>query len=670
MGYDTFGCFRGWCTRNATCLEYVASGEPVDPADVGPLRCSRCRCLPQEHVPAIAEGYDPNSSEQLAARRRYDVRLLPPDERAAIFKGRADAAFKVRNYRTAYLEYTRAIEATPDNHLLLGNRCQTYIKVGKHEAALLDAERAVSLAPEWAKGQYRLGMCLQLNMRHDESVCAFTKACALEPQNKETQKALDTARSKAAEWHTKQEKLAKARKRTTIRQSSDQYEEAKFEAKMEAKKKGLIKDISQWGGELADTFEKDYRENLRPPAGVEFALTYKPGAEPGEEDGGGGVHSGLLLEDNVEDGDGDVGGGGLALEDNLEGGGDFQIALEENTEEAAPKDSDADSDDDGDTSATSFSDDDSEDDEAKRDAALLDDSNWVPQTDGDTRLTLPPRNYTLVHEDGRLHTKDEFEPMSFGMQRIHNDDEPEPVWVQTPTARWLQSASELTVIPWTVPRELCRGSEIKVSFARRQLHVQAVKSKEIFMAGELESTINPNTSTWTTDGTTIMITCVKENLLLWNGARGKEADSHWHRLFKHDQFVERGMIAANYFDIPEEMRRRNKMSELQRKDKEAKEKEANLCPLCDKDVRFFCECRTEDKDYERPLPQGWKDSKLGFEDNYDGYSLAEPAKLKEAPPPQPRPYQGRIAPKYGLDGTALECKDCDLPGFRMLKECD
>ena len=226
---------------------------------------------------------------------------------------------------------------------------------------------------------------------------------------------------------------------------------------------------------------------------------------------------------------------------------------------------------------------------------------------------------------------------------------------------------QLTIIPWTVPKELCRGSEIKVSFARRHIHVQAVRSKEIYMAGELEHPINPITSLWTTDGSVITITCVKENLLLYNGAKGKEADSHWHRLFTSDQFVERGMIAANYYDIPEEMRRRNKMAELKRKAKEEEEKRANECPLCGKDVRFFCECRAHDKDYERPLPQGWKDSKLGFEDSYDKYSLAEPGKLAPTPDPGPRPYQGRPGPKYGLDGRGLEAKE---PEIRMLKEIE
>ena len=37
---------------------------------------------------------------------------------------------------------------------------------------------------------------------------------------------------------------------------------------------------------------------------------------------------------------------------------------------------------------------------------MLDDSRWVPETkDGCTAVALPPRNYTLVHEDGKLHKK-------------------------------------------------------------------------------------------------------------------------------------------------------------------------------------------------------------------------------------------------------------------------
>jgi len=643
MGYDAFGLFRGWCIRASGCLEYSAQGVAQDAADANPLRCSHCRCLPQEHVPAKADGYNPNSAEHLAERRKYDVRLLPPEERATIFKARADAAFRERNYRNAYLEYTKAIEATPYNHVLLGNRCQTYLKVGKVEAALLDAERAVDLAPEWPKAHYRLGLCLQQKEQFNEAVSAFERACSLDEGNAECRKALDGARAKRLEWLDLQEQLAKARKRTTIRQAADHYEEAKFEAKRTAKAQGKIKEITEFGGELLEDFERNYKANMVPPAGVEYALTYNPSTSVEQEEG---EEARIVeLEDNVEDDDGPA--TVPMLEGNEDDEGDMLAELEDNVEEDG---SDAESDD----SSTEFSDSDDEDEQKRKMEALqLDDSRWVPETkEGSTALSLPPRNYTLVHEDGRLHTKDNFEPMSFGMQRIHNDDEPEPVWVQTKTARWLQTLLEVTIIPHTVPEELCKSSEIKVSFSRRQVHVQAIKSKQIYMAGELHRPIDPIQSTWTTDGEYITIVCQKENLCLYDGSKGIEADTHWHRLLTVDQYVERGMVAANYNDLPAHMKHRNKMAELKRKDKENKEKEANTCPLCGKDVRFFCECRTDDKDYERPLPQGWKDCQLGFSDNYDKYSLAEPSLIQERPPPQPRPYQGRVAPKYGLDGKA------------------
>ena len=71
-------------------------------------------------------------------------------------------------------------------------------------------------------------------------------------------------------------------------------------------------------------------------------------------------------------------------------------------------------------------------------------------------LSLPPRNYILVHEDGRVHARDRFEP-AWGMRRVHLEAAPEPVWVQTDAARWLQSAETLTVrsrascLAWPTP---------------------------------------------------------------------------------------------------------------------------------------------------------------------------------------------------------------------------
>ena len=144
---DAFGLFRGWCRSAPSCLEYTPTSVPTGAAEIAPLRCARCRCLPQEHVAAREEGYDPHSEEQLRERRKYDERLLEPDARAALHKERADAAFKAKNYRTAYEEYGLALAATPDVGVLLCNRALAYLRVGRADAALADAERAAEVRP-------------------------------------------------------------------------------------------------------------------------------------------------------------------------------------------------------------------------------------------------------------------------------------------------------------------------------------------------------------------------------------------------------------------------------------------------------------------------------------------------------------------------------------------
>ena len=69
--------------------------------------------------------------------------LLPPDERAARHKASADAAYCSHNFRSAYEGYTEALEATPSDAVLLANRCQAYLRVGRPALAREDAASAV-----------------------------------------------------------------------------------------------------------------------------------------------------------------------------------------------------------------------------------------------------------------------------------------------------------------------------------------------------------------------------------------------------------------------------------------------------------------------------------------------------------------------------------------------
>ena len=422
MGYDSFGLFRGWCRASPSCLEFSPSF-PLSPSSS--LLCSRCRHPAALHQPVslAPDGrYDANSPEQLELRKRFDERLLSPPERARLRKGRGDAAFRAGNFRTAYEHYTVAIEAEPSAHLF-ANRCQAYLKAGKPQLALDDARRATELAPDWAKGWYRLGVALGRLQRHAEAVGALETACEHEPGNTEAAKALQVARRDAEAADKLAADLERARKSTTRRQAYDAKSAAQFEAKERAKKTGRIKSYADWNDELTQEFEKEYEATWQPPPGVQL-LTHAPAPrddddEPRIVDVTDEVKAARAANEDAE--------GGLALEDNGDGGAPAAgaLVLEENVggEDEEDEESEEDSEDDNYVSDS----DDSDVRPAEPPSGLALAARFalampagrspaLPPHNaqdhppeqfevGTTTIMLPPRNYTLVHEDGRLHKK-------------------------------------------------------------------------------------------------------------------------------------------------------------------------------------------------------------------------------------------------------------------------
>jgi len=47
--------------------------------------------------------------------------------------------------------YSEAIDLDPENHILYSNRSAACCKANKYEEALSDAEKVISLKPDWAK---------------------------------------------------------------------------------------------------------------------------------------------------------------------------------------------------------------------------------------------------------------------------------------------------------------------------------------------------------------------------------------------------------------------------------------------------------------------------------------------------------------------------------------
>ena len=103
------------------------------------------------------------------------------DDLTAIeLRNKANKAYSERKYEEALVLYNRAFSLSPNDHLILGNRSIAHLKSGDVKSALEDAELAVSLRPDWAKGHLRRGQALKTLRRHDEAFKALFSCLVLE----------------------------------------------------------------------------------------------------------------------------------------------------------------------------------------------------------------------------------------------------------------------------------------------------------------------------------------------------------------------------------------------------------------------------------------------------------------------------------------------------------
>jgi len=103
------------------------------------------------------------------------------DDLTAIeLRNKANKAYSERKYEEALVLYNRAFSLSPNDHLILGNRSIAHLKSGDVKSALEDAELAVSLRPDWAKGHLRRGQALKTLRRHEEAFKALFSCLVLE----------------------------------------------------------------------------------------------------------------------------------------------------------------------------------------------------------------------------------------------------------------------------------------------------------------------------------------------------------------------------------------------------------------------------------------------------------------------------------------------------------
>jgi predicted RNA methylase len=75
--------------------------------------------------------------------------------------------------------YSQAIAGDETDHTLYSNRSAAHLAVGLLDAALVDAQKTVSLHPEWPKGYYRLGCALESMNEMESALAAFQRGAQL-----------------------------------------------------------------------------------------------------------------------------------------------------------------------------------------------------------------------------------------------------------------------------------------------------------------------------------------------------------------------------------------------------------------------------------------------------------------------------------------------------------
>ena len=112
-------------------------------------------------------------------------------------KAKGNEAFKAGNYQQAAVHYTEALALDDSQHALHSNRAACFLKLGRYAQAKDDAAACVKLAPDFAKGHFRLALALQALEEYPGACAAFGRTLELEPKNKDAASGLQMAKMQA-----------------------------------------------------------------------------------------------------------------------------------------------------------------------------------------------------------------------------------------------------------------------------------------------------------------------------------------------------------------------------------------------------------------------------------------------------------------------------------------
>ena len=105
-------------------------------------------------------------------------------------KDQGNALVKEKKYKEALECYSKAISFDPNDHILYSNRSLMHLNLGEFQPALEDAEKAISIKPDYSKGYLRKGKALHGLGKDKEAVETYKLGLEKEPENAQLKEAV------------------------------------------------------------------------------------------------------------------------------------------------------------------------------------------------------------------------------------------------------------------------------------------------------------------------------------------------------------------------------------------------------------------------------------------------------------------------------------------------
>ena len=104
-------------------------------------------------------------------------------ETAEDWKLKGNALVKEKKYKEALDCYSKAIELDPNNPILYSNRSAMYLNLTEYDQAIADADKAISLKPEYGKAYLRKGNALEKQQKIKEALETYKLGLEKDQQN-------------------------------------------------------------------------------------------------------------------------------------------------------------------------------------------------------------------------------------------------------------------------------------------------------------------------------------------------------------------------------------------------------------------------------------------------------------------------------------------------------